>query len=103
MSREWGIYPEAATPKMWWGARAIITKGKLEVLYDRQNFEGNVSEADDFFAWLNKTAIPKLAEEAKRYNTQHVFFDSDDGRFHCEAKDMNSGGYLYIGCWPNEK
>ena len=45
MSHEWGNYPENFTPKMYWGARAILERvsgqsGKsLDLLPDRQSFE----------------------------------------------------------------
>ena len=45
MSHEWGNYPENFTPKMYWGARAILERdsggpGKaLYLLHDRQSFE----------------------------------------------------------------
>ena len=45
MSHEWGNYPENFTPKMYWGARAILEResdqpGKaLHLLPDRQRFE----------------------------------------------------------------
>ena len=45
MSHEWGNYPENFTPKMYWGARAILERdsggpGKaLYLLPDRQSFE----------------------------------------------------------------
>ena len=45
MSHEWGDYPENFTPKMYWGARAILEResdqpGKaLHLLPDRQSFE----------------------------------------------------------------
>lgn len=57
MSHEWGNYPENFTPKMYWGARAILKKenghpGKmLELLPDRQCFEqldGSRRSKDEF-------------------------------------------------------
>ena len=45
VSHEWGNYPEKFTPKMYWGARAILEResdGPRKALYllpDRQGFE----------------------------------------------------------------
>jgi len=99
MSREFGIYPEDKTPKMWWGARAIATDRKygIDVPFDRQNYEGE--KDDDFLHWINHTVFPALNKKLKNYETEKISFDSESGRFHCEAADRNSGGYLYIGCW----
>ncbi|MGE4353514.1 MAG: hypothetical protein AB7D36_05470 [Oscillospiraceae bacterium] len=99
MSREFGIYPENKVPKIWWGARAIATNRKygIDVPYDRQNYEGEKDE--DFLYWINHTVFPALNKKLKNYETEHISFDSESGRFHCEAADRGSGGYLYIGCW----
>lgn len=108
MSREFGIYPENIIPKQWWGARATIINGRLDVLQDRQNYERGetVSDADKkaFFNWLSNEMDAALRKEVKAGHFQvweDVFaFNSDDGRFHCEATPKNSGGgYLYIGVW----
>ena len=40
---EWGIFPEDTSPKLFWGARAIITRGYVDLLPDRQSF---ISEDD---------------------------------------------------------
>lgn len=99
MSKEFGIYPENITPKMWWGARAIITRGQFDIPYDRKSFDGDSSDTDDFFFWINNTAMPKVIELVQKRDTKEISFDSEGGRFHCEAADRDSGGYLYIGCW----
>lgn len=105
MSREFGIYPENRNPKLWWGARAIASKKYgLDIPWDRQNFEGNEdsSDKDDFFHWLNNTAIPELDKRVKSGKLTNISFDSEGGCFHCEADDRNSYGYLYIGAWTTE-
>lgn len=103
MGKEFGIYPESKTPKMWWGARAIITERRIDIPYDRQNFDGDRTDTDDFMFWINNTAIPKLDEKVKKCDTKNISFNSEGGRFHCEAADRQSGGYLYIGCWTNNE
>jgi len=113
MSHEWGNYPENFTPKMYWGARAILERqigkpGKsLDLLPDRQSFErldGSRMDADAFIGWINKKVLPELRRLA-RENRFHEWNDlvtiqSEDGAFMCQATPKNSGGeYLYIGCW----
>ena len=106
MARDFGIYPENREPKLWWGARAIATNRKygLDIPWDRQNFEGDKDspDKDDFFYWLNHVAIPELDNRFKKYETKEISFDSENGCFHCEADDHDSGGYLYIGAWTTE-
>ena len=74
MSHEWGNYPENFTPKMYWGARAILERvsgqsGKsLDLLPDRQSFErsdGNQREQDVFFDWINTKVLPELRRLAR--------------------------------------
>jgi len=113
MSHEWGNYPENFTPKMYWGARAILERvsgqpGKsLDLLPDRQSFErldGSRRNPDTFIAWINKKVLPELrclARENHFYEWDDlVTIQSEDGSFMCQATPKNSGGeYLYIGCW----
>ena len=117
MSHEWGNYLENFTPKMYWGARAILERqngypGKaLYLLPDRQSFEqleGSQRDQDGFFSWINTKVLPKLRLFA-RENRFHEWKDlvtisSEDGSFMCQATPKNSGGeYLYIGCWEIEQ
>ena len=117
MSHEWGNYPEDFTPKMYWGARAILEResdqpGKaLYLLLDRQSFEqldGNQREQDVFFSWVNTKVLPELRRLA-RENRFHDWNDlatiqSEDGAFMCQTTPKGSGGeYLYIGCWEVEQ
>ena len=117
MSHEWGNYPEDFTPKMYWGARAILEResgkpGKaLYLLPDRQSFEqldGSQRDQDAFFAWINTKALPelrRLARENRFYEwSDLVTIQSEDEAFMCQATPKNSGGeYLYIGCWEVEQ
>ena len=113
MGHEWGNYPEKFTPKMYWGARAILEResdrpGKaLRLLSDRQSFERLDSSQMDavvFITWINEKVLPELRRLAKE-NRFNVWADlatiqSEDGAFMCQATPKNSGGsYLYIGCW----
>lgn len=113
MSHEWGNYPENFTPKMYWGARAILERdsggpGKaLYLLPDRQSFErldGSQKNQDAFFDWINTKALPelrRLARENRFYEWNDlVTIQSEDGAFMCQATPKGSyGEYLYIGCW----
>ena len=103
---EWGIYPETFTPSLYWGARAIITGGTVDLLPDRQSFQraDHISddEKDEFVAWLDNQAIPYLNRMVQAHDTAHIEFASRDKRFRCIAEDRNSGGYLYIGAYRTE-
>ena len=83
MSHEWGNYPENFTPKMYWGARAILERqsgysGKvLYLLPDRQSFEqlkGSQRNQDVFLAWINEKVLPKL----KRLARENRFYEWND-------------------------
>lgn len=117
VSHEWGNYPENITPKMYWGARAILEResnqpGKvLYLLPDRQSFErleGSQRDQDAFFDWINTEVLPELrhlARENRFYEWNDlVTIRSEDGSFLCQATPKGSGGeYLYIGCWEIEQ
>ena len=83
-SHEWGNYPKNFTPKMYWGARAILERvsgqpGKsLDLLPDRQSFErldGSQRDQDAFFDWINKKALPELRRHARenRFQRNYVY------------------------------
>lgn len=106
MSREWGIYPDGHKPLQWWGARAIIERGEMVLLPDRQNYERDESVSDvdkeDMFFWMSHEmdAALKKATKAGQFRESELFMvESESGRFHCEANGRSSGGYIYIGCW----
>ena len=108
MSREFGIYPTTHEPKLYWGARAIITQGYVDIPWDRKSFDGDKEspDCDDFFDWINSVALPKLNDAAEKRvwgGEIKLSLDSEHGCFHCEADTKESGGYLYIGCWTTEK
>ena len=117
MSHEWGNYPENFTPKMYWGARAILERdsggpGKaLYLLPDRQRFErldGSQRDQDVFFDWINTKALPELRHRARENRfyewSDLVTIQSEDGSFMCQATPKGSyGEYLYIGCWEVEQ
>lgn len=100
MNKErWGIYPCDETPCVWWGARTILRNKDIDILYDRQSYEG--SEDVDFLSWINNVALNKIRNELKENRTKGEFTSECDS-YHCEFDDRQSGGYLYIGCWSLE-
>lgn len=106
---EWGVFPLEGTPKLRWGARAIVMTGKyagIDIPYDRQCFTGNTDdpEKQQFMVWLNSEGIRELDEciaDACKYAQNEVKYEkkSKDGKYIIHADTMNSGGYLYIGAW----
>lgn len=107
MSRpEWGLYPQDFRPRIYWGARAIITDGVVDLLPDRQSFntatDVDKAEKDEFVAWVDKQALPYLNQRVKARDTAHIEFASRDDRYFCVAEDRSSGGYLYIGAYTRQ-
>lgn len=100
---EWGLYPQGFRPRIFWGARAIITDDTVDLLPDRQSFNTETDvdkdEKDEFVAWVDKQALPYLNQHVKKHDTAHIEFASRDGRYFCVAEDRGSGGYLYIGAY----
>jgi hypothetical protein len=82
----------------YWGARAIYQKYNIDLLHDRQSFQGEHS--DSFMQWLNGYALPWLRDEVKR-----LWLSTDDPRviklwqfkYELNACTNSSYGYLYIG------
>jgi len=106
MSREFGRYPVNMTPKQWWGARAIFkpydTYRKLDILRDRQNFEGDKTKSEEFMCWVNDVFLEQLDPYFNElYSNQNkvIKITSTNGQFEGEVSCQNSYGYLYIGCW----
>ena len=100
---EWGLFPEAAkNARIYWGARAIISNRRIELLWDRQSFrrEDGVSEeeSNEFIKYINESVIPALNVEVKKGRTECIKIMGAKNRF-VQAEDHSSGGYLYIGVW----
>lgn len=100
---EWGIYPEDITPRMYWGARAIITDGRVELLPDRQSFmaeDGESKKAKDaFLGWVNDKALPIVNYHVSVRDTYHIDLTGAKEGYRLIAEDRGSGGYLYIGAY----
>lgn len=100
---EWGIYPEGIVPRMYWGARAIITDGRVELLPDRQSFiaeDGECRKAKDaFLEWVNDKALPIVNYHVSVRDTHHIDLTGVKEGYRLIAEDRGSGGYLYIGAY----
>lgn len=116
MKPEFGYFPEEFEATMAWGARAIIKtsqftgKREIDIPRDRQDFVRDENTVfypkEDLIDWINRKVIPtidKMVGDGAFRSSEEVFsMDSEDGRFHCSASSLNSGGgYVYIGCWEN--
>lgn len=83
-----------------WGARAIFTRGSIDILYDRQQMTGDPEARHILAGWVDTVGLPKLAELTKRLRgSETSVVEWDDGEFHIEASPQASYGYLYIGAW----
>ena len=84
-----------------WGARAIFTSSRIDLLPDRQSWsDSNAETLSGLRQWINEKGLPRLRVVAKRLgadDSHSVVYD--DGDFHIEASPQKSGGYLYIGAW----
>jgi hypothetical protein len=128
ISKHWFVLPvpENVKPLRAWGARAILreerirpvvkAKGKVkgddtvlkvtdETLADRAQYRGpgiTSAESRAFFAWLDKTGMPrlrKLADDDGLRPDEDRIIAVDDGHYHIRANPRKSFGYLYITAW----
>ncbi len=91
----------------YWGARAIFKGGTIDLLPDRQTFQGPEQDQSlerqdfnflSFVWWVNNTALPWLREEVKNLGTDSgKIVEFGEGRFFMAASPQSSHGYLYIG------
>lgn len=87
-----------------WGARAILSNGGLEFLWDRQTLQGNDKIADIFYSMLNESIIPKLKDEVFDLWSKGQLKDNESNLFELKSIhgvkvffDTNAScGYLYI-------
>ena len=102
---EWGLFPEEAeNARIYWGARAIISKGYLDLLPDRQSFvvgeDVTEGQKQEFIDFINSTVIPFVEACVSRKVTKNIHADCTEKR-KIVADDRCSGGYLYIGAWES--
>lgn len=91
----------------YWGARAILQRGTIDLLPDRQTFRAPEQDQKldrrDFanlslVHWINTKALPWLREEAKKLSgSSNKVIQFSEGRFLIAASPQSSYGYLYIG------
>ena len=90
-----------------WGGRLIYRPYSkfcvLDLPYDRQSFVGDVelSRKDDFGKYIDEEILCKKSKILQQANTKRGKFEfGPDNRFICEYDDRDSGGYLYVACYP---
>jgi len=95
-----------------WGARAILQRGYVDLLYDRQGWATRPEYTSDtswkpssaFTAWIDKEALPALRKWATNVstNSRKVFLHTK-GEYVLVATPNRSYGYLYItAIWAPE-
>ena len=93
-----GLTFDSPHVKNYWGARAILKNHKIDLLNDRQTFEG--PDNDAFGRWLNERALPWLKETVDRIGLQTddpQTLDLWEYKYQLQASTKRSYGYLYIG------
>lgn len=86
-----------------WGARAILSRGLVDLVHDRMQMTGN-DEGDrkKLLAWIDKHGLPKLRKRMDKHYVDRggseIIVIEHDG-YHLEASAQCSHGYLYIGAW----
>lgn len=82
-----------------WGARAIYQRQRIELLWDRQNWQPDEKPPVEFEDWINQIGLPWLR---KTCTDRYITPDSstvllyEDGPYGIEASPQRSYGYLYI-------
>lgn len=94
--------PDTPTVAAKWGARMIVEKQKLDVVYDRQDNRGEKEDRLALHAWLDATGMPWLNAQIPWRNDKQDERRLDDGRFHIKASTNASFGYLYVCAWMEE-
>lgn len=91
-------YPIETPRTRYWGARAIFQRDYIDLVPNRQIFDGVEDKAFD--TWLNKRAIPWLRAEVTKTglsNTETKELVLHEFIYELRANPQNSHGYLYIG------
>jgi hypothetical protein len=92
---------DIVNPASTWGARAILSRGDVDLLPDRQQLEPAVPHSM-LITWLNTFALPKLRAMSidpagdKMIRIDGEGFDRQYGLVACANR---SHGYLYIRAW----
>ena len=100
---KWGICPESITPDIFWGTRAVIERGSLELPQKCQSYHQakciTKREEEEFLKWLVMRAIPRLRAFVLLHRTSNISFRNHDERFFCIAEDDDNHRYLHIGAY----
>ena len=81
----------------YWGARAIYKDGYIDLLPNRQTYDG---ENEEFTQWLNVRALPWLRSEVQKINldtNDPQILTLSEFKYELKASTNASYGYLYIG------
>lgn len=105
--RGWGL-PPAVDGGYHWSARAIYRDGTIDLLWDRQGFEGHLPLPGALLAlqtWINEKALPFLrhvaaGEDAPYPSERREITIKGDG-FALRANPQASYGYLYMSAAPD--
>jgi len=104
------VIPETA--KAAWGCRAIVTQdGTVDLVYDRQDCQGDPAEKHRLVEWLNgganKAWMAKAADLLRDYTMStrdaHTFTLYVDNKGVVQGDTHGSAGYLYVAAWLKEK
>src|SRR4030067_1949788 len=111
-----GLSPEESKmSKYWWGTRAIFTQRyirqtrkvttELDLLHDRQNFQGPQDEGTKkFMTWINTKGLPEVRVWASKVTTDsREMFNFEDEEYKIIATPNGSYGYMYIGAWSKKE
>jgi hypothetical protein len=106
--------------KSTWGARAIYTGRRVDLLPDRQSWWAQGFPEDQveteqarheyldsikpLLDWVTNRGLPWLREEAKKRLSEdsNDVVKLDEGGFHIEGSPQGSYGYLYIRAWQEK-
>lgn len=94
-----GIDMKARGHEVWWGARAILSNGYVDVVWDRcQMVGGTDAERSALARWIDKVGMPAIRKLAKAMTGDQDFEERfEQGGYFIVANPKRSHGYLYIG------
>jgi hypothetical protein len=103
LTRGWGRgIPDDVKYVATWGARAIYTGQKIDLLPNRQSWWGSEGDVtcESLRIWISRVGLPYLRQQAPTLSTrENRTVSLDDGRMHIEANPQSSRGYLHIRAW----
>lgn len=102
----WGMHNDMNC-RCCYGARAIYdTRGNIDLLCDRQAYEGDQKDWKKMSRWLDKKAIKAMRKYFLKNDiptsSEHEW-RMDDGDFHIMANPRGSYGYMYIVAWMDKQ